>query len=90
MVDFSRMGQVGLADLGLFNNATAITFDPSVSSLLARTGEGALVFTVAVGITVFPGGGSQPWVSTVSQQSDTTTIVYSGPIAPSPPHPRTS
>ncbi|KAG1771848.1 cortical protein marker for cell polarity-domain-containing protein [Suillus occidentalis] len=46
MVDFSRMGQVGLAGafagLSLFNNATAITFDPSASSLLARTGEGAL------------------------------------------------
>lgn len=46
MVDFSRMGQVGLAGafagLSLFNNATTVTFDPSVSSLLARTGEGAL------------------------------------------------
>ncbi|KAG1896704.1 cortical protein marker for cell polarity-domain-containing protein [Suillus fuscotomentosus] len=46
MVDFSRMGQVGLAGafagLSLFNNSTAVTFDPSASSLLARTGEGAL------------------------------------------------
>ncbi|KAG2148328.1 cortical protein marker for cell polarity-domain-containing protein [Suillus cothurnatus] len=39
----------------------------------------------SVQVTVFPGGGTQPWVSTVSQQvqSDTTTLVYSGPIVPS-------
>ncbi|KIK41515.1 hypothetical protein CY34DRAFT_85274 [Suillus luteus UH-Slu-Lm8-n1] len=39
----------------------------------------------SVQVTVFPGGGSQPWVSSVSQQvqSDTTTLVYSGPIVPS-------
>ncbi|KAG2145943.1 cortical protein marker for cell polarity-domain-containing protein [Suillus bovinus] len=39
----------------------------------------------SVQVTVFPGGGSQPWVSTISQQvqSDMTTLVYSGPIVPS-------
>lgn len=39
----------------------------------------------SVQVTVFPGGGTQPWVSTISQQvqSDTTTLVYSGPIIPS-------
>jgi hypothetical protein len=39
----------------------------------------------SVQIAVFPGGGAQPWVSTISQQvqSDTTTLVYSGPIVPS-------
>ncbi|KAG0703224.1 cortical protein marker for cell polarity-domain-containing protein [Suillus ampliporus] len=38
----------------------------------------------SVQVTVFPGGGTQPWVSTVSQQvqSDTTALVYSGPIVP--------
>ncbi|KAI9569562.1 cortical protein marker for cell polarity-domain-containing protein [Boletus coccyginus] len=39
----------------------------------------------SVQITVFPGGGSQPFVSTVSQQvqSDVVVPVYSGPIVPS-------
>lgn len=39
----------------------------------------------SVQVTVFPGGGMQPWVSTVSQQvqSDTTVLVYSGPVVPS-------
>jgi hypothetical protein len=46
MVDFSRMGQVGLAGafagLSLFSNSTTLSFDPSASSLLSRTGEGVL------------------------------------------------
>ncbi|KAF8554722.1 hypothetical protein OG21DRAFT_1439806 [Imleria badia] len=39
----------------------------------------------SVQITVFPGDGSQPFVSTVSQQvpNDVTVPVYSGPIVPS-------
>lgn len=39
----------------------------------------------SVQVTVFPGGGSQPSVSTVSQQveNDVTVTVYSGPIVPS-------
>ena len=39
----------------------------------------------SVQITVFPGGGSQPFVSTVSQQvqNDVIVPVYSGPIVPS-------
>ncbi|OJA14510.1 hypothetical protein AZE42_04445 [Rhizopogon vesiculosus] len=46
MVDFTRMGQVGLAGafagLSLFSNSTTLSFDPSASSLLSRTGEGVL------------------------------------------------
>ena len=46
MVDFGRMGQVGLAGafagLSLFNNSTTLSFDPLASSLLSRTGEGVL------------------------------------------------
>ncbi|KAG5652238.1 hypothetical protein H0H81_005732 [Sphagnurus paluster] len=40
-----------------------------------------------VKITVFPGEGLQPWVSTVSQMNtgDTTILIYSGPILPSSP-----
>ncbi|KAH0827775.1 cortical protein marker for cell polarity-domain-containing protein [Lanmaoa asiatica] len=39
----------------------------------------------SVQITVFPGGGSQPFVSTVSQQvqNDVVVPIYSGPIVPS-------
>ncbi|KAL4078498.1 cortical protein marker for cell polarity-domain-containing protein [Scleroderma yunnanense] len=39
----------------------------------------------SVQVTVFPGGGSQPYVSTVSQQNqdDAAILVYSGPIVPS-------
>lgn len=39
----------------------------------------------SVKVTVFPGGGQQPWVSTISQQNtdDTTALIYSGPIVPS-------
>jgi hypothetical protein len=47
-VDFDRMGKVGLAGafagLDLFNNSTSITYDPSTSTLLSRTSEGALSF----------------------------------------------
>ncbi|KZT19900.1 hypothetical protein NEOLEDRAFT_1076882 [Neolentinus lepideus HHB14362 ss-1] len=41
----------------------------------------------SVQVTVFPGGGQQPWVSTVNQQNteDATTLIYSGPIYPSSP-----
>lgn len=45
MVDFGRMGQVGLAGafagLNLFNSTT-LSFDSSASSVLSRTGEGVL------------------------------------------------
>jgi hypothetical protein len=45
-VDFDRMGKVGLAGafagLDLFDNATSVTYDPSTSTLLSRTSEGAL------------------------------------------------
>lgn len=39
----------------------------------------------SVKVTVFPGGGTQPYVSTVSQQNqeDTTVLLYSGPVVPS-------
>ncbi|KAF9227480.1 hypothetical protein BS17DRAFT_793946 [Gyrodon lividus] len=39
----------------------------------------------SVQVTIFPGDGSQPYVSTVSQQlqNDATVLVYSGPIVPS-------
>ncbi|KAI6121611.1 cortical protein marker for cell polarity-domain-containing protein [Pisolithus sp. B1] len=39
----------------------------------------------SVQVTVFPGGGTQPYVSTVSQQNqdDTTVLLYSGPVVPS-------
>lgn len=39
----------------------------------------------SVQVTVFPGGGSQPYVTTVSQQNqdDAAVLVYSGPIVPS-------
>ncbi|KAI0930371.1 hypothetical protein AcV5_007105 [Taiwanofungus camphoratus] len=41
----------------------------------------------SVQVTVFPGAGLQPWVTTVSQQNmdDTTALIYSGPIVPSSP-----
>ncbi|KAG5646314.1 hypothetical protein DXG03_003911 [Asterophora parasitica] len=41
-----------------------------------------------VKITVFPGEGLQPWVSTISQQNtaDATILIYSGPILPSSPN----
>lgn len=46
LVDFDRMGQVGLtgvfAGLNFFDNSTPTSFDPSVSSLLSRTPQGAL------------------------------------------------
>jgi hypothetical protein len=39
----------------------------------------------SVKVTVFPGGGQQPWVTTVDQtnQNDATTLIYRGPIVPS-------
>lgn len=46
LVDFDRMGQVGLsgafAGLNLLDNSSVTSFDPSVSSLLSRTPQGAL------------------------------------------------
>ncbi|KIJ67669.1 hypothetical protein HYDPIDRAFT_107140 [Hydnomerulius pinastri MD-312] len=48
LVDFDRMGQVGLtgafAGLNLFDNSTPAAFDPSSSSLLSRTPQGALTY----------------------------------------------
>ena len=42
----------------------------------------------SVKVTVFPGGGQNPFVTTVSQQNtaDTTTLIYSGPVVPSSPN----
>ncbi|TFK94604.1 hypothetical protein K466DRAFT_571727 [Polyporus arcularius HHB13444] len=42
----------------------------------------------SVKVTVFPGGGLDPWVTTVSQRNtaDSTTLVYRGPIVPSTPN----
>ncbi|KZT42478.1 hypothetical protein SISSUDRAFT_1069414 [Sistotremastrum suecicum HHB10207 ss-3] len=41
----------------------------------------------SVDVTIFPGGGLQPWVSTVSQQvnQDTVQSIYTGPIFPTSP-----
>jgi hypothetical protein len=41
-----------------------------------------------VKVTVFPGGGQNPSVTTLSQQNteDTTTLIYSGSVVPSSPH----
>ncbi|KAL6310506.1 cortical protein marker for cell polarity-domain-containing protein [Sparassis latifolia] len=41
----------------------------------------------SVDVTVFPGAGLQPWITTVSQQNtnDASTLIYSGPIIPSSP-----
>ena len=41
----------------------------------------------SVDVTVFPGGGQEPWVTTVSQlnQQDSVTNIYSGVIVPSSP-----
>ena len=45
-VDFDRMGKVGLAGtfagIDFFDNSTLVTYDPSTSTLLSRTSEGAL------------------------------------------------
>jgi hypothetical protein len=42
----------------------------------------------SVKVTVFPGGGKNPSVTTVSQQNeeDTSTLIYSGPVVPSSPN----
>jgi hypothetical protein len=46
LVDFDRMGKVGLAGafagLQLFDNSSAVTFDPSTSTLFSRSSAGAL------------------------------------------------
>lgn len=41
----------------------------------------------SVKVTVFPGGGQDPWVTTVSQENkeDSSTLIYSGPVVPSSP-----
>ncbi|TFK54374.1 hypothetical protein OE88DRAFT_1189445 [Heliocybe sulcata] len=41
----------------------------------------------SVQVTVFPGGGQQPWITTVNQQNtdDATALIYSGSIYPSSP-----
>ncbi|KAI9067122.1 hypothetical protein FKP32DRAFT_1588934 [Trametes sanguinea] len=40
-----------------------------------------------VKVTVFPGGGQQPWVTTVSQQNtaDAAQLIYRGPVVPTSP-----
>ncbi|KAF9007961.1 cortical protein marker for cell polarity-domain-containing protein [Cyathus striatus] len=42
----------------------------------------------SVKVTVFPGGGLDPWVTTVSQQNteDASILIYSGPVLPSSPN----
>lgn len=42
----------------------------------------------SVQVTLFPGAGSAPFVTTISQQNqeDATTLIYSGPIVPSSPN----
>jgi hypothetical protein len=44
-VDFNRMGKVGLAgavsDLDLFQNSS-VSFDPTTSTMLSRSSDGAL------------------------------------------------
>ena len=42
----------------------------------------------SVQVALFPGGGSAPFVTTISQQNqeDATTLIYSGPIIPSSPN----
>ena len=46
LIDFDRMGAVGLvgafAGLGLFNSSLSVSFDPSTSTLLSRSPDGAL------------------------------------------------
>ena len=46
LVDFDRMGSVGLAGafagLNLVDNVTSVTFDPSTASLLSRSSDGSL------------------------------------------------
>lgn len=41
----------------------------------------------SVKVTVFPGGGQNPWVTTISQQNtdDKEQIIYSGPVVPTTP-----
>ncbi|TBU29554.1 cortical protein marker for cell polarity-domain-containing protein [Dichomitus squalens] len=41
----------------------------------------------SVQVTVFPGGGQNPWVTNISQQNtqDSTTLIYRGPIVPTTP-----
>ncbi|KAH9935400.1 cortical protein marker for cell polarity-domain-containing protein [Fomitopsis serialis] len=41
----------------------------------------------SVAVTVFPGSGYQPWVSTIAQTNtdDQSTLIYSGPVVPSSP-----
>ncbi|KAI0356179.1 hypothetical protein OH77DRAFT_1536521 [Trametes cingulata] len=41
----------------------------------------------SVKVTVFPGGGQQPWVTTISQQNtqDNATLIYRGPVVPTSP-----
>ena len=45
-------------------------------------------FRTSVDVTVFPGGGQEPWVTTVSQRNteDSVTNIYSGIVVPSSPY----
>ncbi|KAH9831218.1 cortical protein marker for cell polarity-domain-containing protein [Rhodofomes roseus] len=42
----------------------------------------------SVSVTVFPGSGLQPWVTTIAQTNtdDQSTLIYSGPVVPSSPN----
>ncbi|EMD37469.1 hypothetical protein CERSUDRAFT_114109 [Gelatoporia subvermispora B] len=46
LVDFDRMGKVGLAGafagLGLFDNSSSVSFDPSTATLISRNPDGSL------------------------------------------------
>ncbi|KAI0769308.1 cortical protein marker for cell polarity-domain-containing protein [Trametes elegans] len=61
LVDFDRMGKVGLAGafagLDVASNSSSITFDPSTASLLARSSDGALskVASTNAGGSIFSG-----------------------------------
>lgn len=61
LVDFDRMGKVGLAGafagLDVVENSTSVTFDPSTASLLARSSDGSLskVASTNAGGSIFAG-----------------------------------
>ena len=61
LVDFDRMGKVGIAGafagLDLFTNSSSLQFDPSTSSLLTRNNDGALtrIGSTNVGGTILAG-----------------------------------
>ena len=61
VVDFDRMGKVGVAGafagLDVVNNGTSVTFDPSTASLLARADDGSLtkIASTNIGGNIFAG-----------------------------------